>query len=84
MRGGGWNAILLTCGFVGLVASGCVPASKYQGLDRAHRRVIAEKEGMAKELYDERNVNDKFRSRIASLEMSSPPRTSSSQPATRE
>jgi chemotaxis protein MotB len=47
---------------------GCVSLDDFKRLEAQNRQVIAEKEKLASDLYDERNVNDSMRSRVKGLE----------------
>ena len=51
-----------------MVSSGCVSLDKYNRLSQAHRRVTADKEQLAQELQDERDVNDNLRTKVGALE----------------
>lgn len=68
MRGGGWMVGCVASGFSLAVLSGCVPLEKHRRLDAARRNLTAEKESLAQELFDARNVNDSLRTRASSLE----------------
>lgn len=68
MRCGGWTVGCLV-GSIGLVViSGCVSLGDHRRLQAARRSLAAEKEALAQELFDARNVNDSFRTRVGSLE----------------
>jgi len=68
MRGGGWMVGYVASGFSLAVLSGCVPLEKHRRLDAARRNLTAEKESLAQELFDARNVNDSLRTRVSSLD----------------
>lgn len=51
-----------------VVGSGCVSLDGYRRLQASHRSVSAEKETVAKDLFDARTVNDSLRTRVGSLE----------------
>lgn len=50
------------------VGSGCASLDGYRRLQAAHRSVSAEKEAVAKDLFDARTVNDSLRTRVGSLD----------------
>ncbi len=71
MQRGSWLAggIVSVYGLIGV--TGCVSLDEYNRLKAAHRNVIAEKESVAQELFDERHVNDSLRTRLDALERES-------------
>lgn len=68
MRGSVWNLGRVLGGVVAASGAGCVSLDAHTRLQASHRLVIAEKEQLSQELFDERNVNDSLRARATSLE----------------
>ncbi len=65
---GGHLAGVMAAAYLGAAGTGCVSLNEHNRLKAAHRMVLAEKEQLGTELYDERNVNDSLRTRVAALE----------------
>lgn len=69
MRCGSWMIKAVVGGFVAMTAGGCmVPLDKYRDSQASRRQVIAQKEQLSQELFDERALVDSFRTRVDSLE----------------
>ncbi len=68
MRCGGWMIGCIAGGCCLVVLSGCVSVEQHRRLEAARRNLTAEKESLAQELFDARNVNDSLRTRVSSLE----------------
>jgi len=68
MRVGGLKSAWAVAGLALLVGSGCVSLDNFKRLEAANRQVIADKEKVGQDLFDERSVNDSLRSRVRQLE----------------
>jgi chemotaxis protein MotB len=68
MHGTGWKAGAVAVCAVAAVNTGCVSLDRYKRLEAANRLVIADKEKLEVDLYDERNVAGSLRTRVNSLE----------------
>ncbi|MEK6674270.1 MAG: OmpA family protein [Planctomycetota bacterium] len=68
MQGVAWTRVF-GIGLLGVISSGaCVSLDNYRRVEAANRQVIADKEKLSQDLFDERNVNDTLRSRVKSIE----------------
>lgn len=68
MRSGGWMVGCLIGGLCLVAVSGCVSLDEHRRLKAAHRNLQAEKEAIAQQLFDARNVNGSLRTRVESLD----------------
>ncbi len=68
MRGGGLITGVVLGGCMIAVCGGCVSMEKYDRLRADHRTVIAEKEQLNQDLFDERSMADVLRNRLQSFE----------------
>ncbi len=67
MRGDGWMMGLVGGVWV-LTVSGCVSLDDHMRLKAANRTLVAEKESVSQDLFDERHVNDSLRTKMNALE----------------
>ena len=68
MRIGRWMIGCVGGGCCLVVLSGCISLQEHNRFKAAQRSLVAEKEALAQELFDARNVTDSLRSRVGSLE----------------
>lgn len=61
-------AVVIYLGGMVVAGMGCVSLDEHLRVKQAHRRVIADKEQLSTELYDERKVNDNLRTKMTALE----------------
>ncbi len=67
MRIGQWMVVGAACGLV-MALTGCVGLDEHRQLQMAHKTLEAEKGHLEAELYDARNLNDNFRTKLAAAE----------------
>ena len=67
MKSGQWMVAIVACGFL-VLTTGCVGLEEHRQLRMAHKTLEAEKGHLETELFDARNLNDNFRSKLAAAE----------------